>query len=309
MPGPPVRAVRTARPRLHGVAETVDSVLVVFNPGSTGDAEALARRLRGELAGIRPELPVQLRPTEYAGHARDIAREAASGPGRPLIVSASGDGGYNEVVNGIMDVPGTQAAAAVLPAGNANDHDRVTSRRPLRDAILDGRTEQMDLLALTLGDAPVRYAHSYIGFGLTPVVALEIEEGGKGTFREIVSTVRSFWGFTPFRLRFTDGNVRRVDNLLLANIPEMAKVAEVSEGRPDDGRFEVVLMEHRPKWQVLFTAVRAAVRGLGPQPTAEDFRFTALDPMPVQVDGEVDDVEADTPVQVRIAAGVLAVVR
>lgn len=291
------------------MAETVDSVLIVFNPGSTGDADALARQLRGELAAVRPELRVDLRPTEYAGHARDIACEAASGPGRPLIVSASGDGGYNEVVNGIMDVPGTEAAAAVLPAGNANDHDRVTSRRPLHDAILDGRTEKMDLLAMTLGDAPVRHAHSYIGFGLTPVVALEIEEGGKGSVREIVSTVRSFWAFTPFRIRFADGNVRRVDNLLLANISEMAKVAEVSQGRPDDGRFEVILMEHRPKWRVLFTAIRAAVRGLGPQPTAEDFRFTALDPMPVQIDGEVEDLEAATAVQVRIAAGVLSVIR
>lgn len=291
------------------MGETVDSVLIVFNPGSTGDADAISRRLRGELAAIRPELPVELRPTEYAGHARDIAREAASGPGRPLIVSASGDGGYNEVVNGIMDVPGSDAAAAVLPAGNANDHDRGTSRRPLRDAILDGRTEPMDLLAMTLGEAPVRYAHSYIGFGLTPVVALQIEEGGKGTVREIASTIRSFWGFTPFRLRFGDGNVRRVDNLVLANIPEMAKVAELSEGRPDDGRFEVILMEHQPKWRVLFTAVRAAVRGLGAQPTAEDFRFTALDPMPVQIDGEVDDVPADTLVRVQIAAGALSVVR
>lgn len=292
------------------MAETIDSVLVVFNPGSTGDAAALARRLRDDLASVRPSLPVELRPTEYAGHARDIAREAASGPGRPLIVSASGDGGYNEVVNGIMDVPGTAAAAAVLPAGNANDHDRVTARRPLPEAITDGRTEPMDLLALTLDDGPVRYAHSYIGFGLTPVVALRIEEGGKGTLREVVSTIRSFLGFTPFELRFADGSVRSIDNLVLANIPEMAKLAELNDhGRPDDGKFEVVLIEHRSKWRSLVTAVRAAVRGLGRQPATEDFRFTALDPMPVQVDGEVDDVAAGTAVRVRIAAGALSVVR
>lgn len=292
------------------MSETIDSVLVVFNPGSTGDAASLAKELRDDLAGARPQLPVELKPTEYAGHARDIAREAASGQVRTLIVSASGDGGYNEVVNGIMDVPGTTAAAAVLPAGNANDHDRVTSRRPLRDAIVDGSAERMDLLALTVGDGPVRYAHSYIGFGLTPVVALEIEEGGKGTVREIVSTIRSFLGFTPFPLQFADGTVRRIDNLVLANIPEMAKVAELSDhGRPDDGRFEVVLMEHRPKWRVLFTAIRAAVRGLGRQPAAEDFRFTALDAMPVQIDGEVDDLEAGSAVRVQIAAGALSVVR
>jgi diacylglycerol kinase family enzyme len=291
------------------VAETIDSVIVVFNPGSTGDAGTIAERLRDELASVRPQLPVQLRPTDYAGHARDIAREAASGPGRPLVVSASGDGGYNEVVNGIMDVPGTLAAAAVLPAGNANDHDRVTSRRPLADAIADGRTEPMDLLELHVDDDPVRHAHSYIGFGLTPVVALEIEEGGKGTLREIWTLLRTFWGFTPFELEFADGNRRRVDSLVLANIPEMAKMAELSDGRPDDGRFEVILTEHRPKWRVLFTAVRAAVRGLGRQPSTAEFRFTTIGPMPVQIDGELDDVPAGAAVQVRIAPGALSVCR
>ncbi len=293
------------------MAETIDSVVVVFNPGSTGDAGTLAGQLRDELAAVRPQLPVELRPTDYAGHARDIAREVASGPGRPLVVSASGDGGYNEVVNGIMDVPGTLAAAAVLPAGNANDHDRVTSRRPLADAIADGRIEPMDLLELHVDDRAVHYAHSYIGFGLTPVVALQIEEGGKGKgrVREIWTTIRSFWGFTPFELEFADGNRRRVDNLVLANIPEMAKMAELSDGRPDDGRFEVILMEHRPKWRVLFTAVRAAVRGLGRQPSTAEFRFATIGPMPVQIDGELDDVPAGASVLVRIAPGALSVCR
>jgi hypothetical protein len=191
------------------VAEPIDSVLVVFNPGSTGDADVLAEQLRDELGSARPELAVRLVPTEYAGHARVIAREAASAGGRPLIVSASGDGGYNEVVNGIMDVPGTDASAAVLAAGNANDHDRVTARRPLVEAILDGRPEPMDLLEMHRDDDPPHYAHSYIGFGLTPVVALQIEKGGKGSIREVITTVRAFWAFTPFEVEFSRGDRRR----------------------------------------------------------------------------------------------------
>ena len=42
---------------------------------------------------------MRVSPTERAGHARDLAKQAA-GTGRPLIVSVSGDGGYNEVVDG-----------------------------------------------------------------------------------------------------------------------------------------------------------------------------------------------------------------
>lgn len=292
------------------VAEPIDSVLVVFNPGSTGDADVLARELRDDLAAARPGLLVELRPTEYAGHARDIAREVASGPGRPLIVSASGDGGYNEVVNGILEVPGTGAAAAVLAAGNANDHRRVTARRPLAEAIVADETERMDVLEMRSGDQPPRYAHSYIGFGLTPVVALQIEKGGKGTIREVISTVRSFWAFTPFEIEFSTGDRRRIDNLVFANIGEMAKVAELSEdSRPDDGRFEVVLLEHRPKWRQLLTAVRAALSGLGRQPATTEFRFSTCGPMPVQIDGEIDDVAAGTEIRVRCAPGALSIIR
>lgn len=292
------------------MAEPIDSVLVVFNPGSTGDADALARELRDALASARPGLPVELRPTEYAGHAREIAREAASGGGHPLVVSASGDGGYNEVINGILDVPGTGAAAAVLAAGNANDHRRVTARRPLAEAIVADEPERMDVLELRRGDLPPRYAHSYIGFGLTPVVALQIEKGGKGTVREVVSTVRSFWAFTPFEVQFSTGHRKRIDNLVFANIGEMAKVAELSEdSRPDDGVFEVVLLEHRPKWRQLGIAVKAALSGLGRQPATSEFRFTVCGPMPVQIDGEVDDVEAGTEVRVCCVPGALRIIR
>ena len=109
---------------------------------------------------------------------------------------------------------------------------------------------------------------------------------------------------------FHAGDRRRIDNLVFANIGEMAKVAELSAtSRPDDGRFEVVLLEHRPKWKQLWVAARAAFSGLGRQPATSDFRFTACGPMPVQIDGEVDEVAGGTAIRVRCAAGALNVVR
>jgi diacylglycerol kinase family enzyme len=76
---------------------------------------------------------MELLPTDFAGHARDLARSVAVSGG-PLIVSVSGDGGYNEAVNGVLDVPASRAVCTVLPAGNANDHHR---SRPVRS--LTGR--------------------------------------------------------------------------------------------------------------------------------------------------------------------------
>ena len=78
---------------------SLDRAVVIYNPPSTGDGSRLAEELHADLALRLPDIPVRLYPTERAGHARDIAREATQ-TGHPLIVSVSADGGYNEVVDG-----------------------------------------------------------------------------------------------------------------------------------------------------------------------------------------------------------------
>ena len=103
-------------------------------------------------------------------------------------------------------------------------------------------------------------------------------------------------------IRLEDGRRRTIDSLLFANITEMAKYATLSEdGRPDDGRFEVITQRRTGKLRVLATAIRAATRGLGHQPSATHYAFTTLAPMPLQLDGELIELEADTPVTVDIA--------
>jgi diacylglycerol kinase family enzyme len=293
-----------------GVA-AFDRIVIIFNPHSTGSAPELAEELRDELADRLPTVPLELRPTRHAGHARDLAREAARA-GRPLVVSVSGDGGYNEVVDGVMQAGNDQAVCAVRAAGNANDHRRATREQALADAIVAGDVRRIDLLKLTVGtgtSVQVRYAHSYIGVGLTPVVAVDLEKGGKGSWKEIVSVVRAFSRFRPFPIRLEDGRRRSVDSLVFANISEMAKYASLSDdGRPDDGRFEVITQRRTGKLRVLGTVVRALTRGLGPQPSATHYGFTALAPMPLQLDGELLELDTNTQVAVDIAPGALATV-
>jgi diacylglycerol kinase (ATP) len=275
-----------------------DRIVVIFNPQSTGEAPRLAEELRADLARRVPSMAVSLSPTEHAGHARDLAREAA-GTGCPLIISVSGDGGYNEVVDGAMQAGNEDVVCAVMAAGNANDHRRTTAERPLADAVVAGEVRRIDLLRLTVGsgpDARSRFAHSYIGMGLSSV-------------REIVSVVRTFARFRPFVIELENGSRRRFDSLLFANITQMAKYATLSEGGPpDDGRFEVIALPHTAKWRILGVAIRAATRGLGPQPTATHYAFTTLKPIPLQLDGEVLALDAGTKVQVDIAPGALATV-
>jgi diacylglycerol kinase family enzyme len=294
-------------------ARRFDTICLIFNPHSTGDAPELASKLRDQLAQDLPYSPeIRMLPTEHAGHAVDLAKEAAGIP-NALIVSVSGDGGYNEVVNGVMAAGSTDAVCAVLPAGNANDHHRTTARQPLAEAIAEGEVRDMDLLHLSTGGGPgaeAVYAHSYIGFGLTPVVAIDMEKGNKGALKEMVSVVRTFAQFRPFRIQHTDGTRAKIDSLLFANIPQMAKYAVLSEAqqRPADGKFEVILFPHTAKWRVLLMAARAATTGLGDQPSVARYEFTALKPMPYQLDGEVRSVAANTTVRVESAPSALTVI-
>ncbi|GAB6899074.1 diacylglycerol/lipid kinase family protein [Kineosporia succinea] len=292
-----------------------DRVVLIFNPNSTGDAPARARELEEELGRVHPDLAVELLPTAHAGHAQTLAREAA-GTGRPLVVSVSGDGGYNEVVNGIMDAGNTGeqgAVAAVVAAGNANDHHRVTAPRPLPEAIGVGEVRRMDLIHLAVsgpGGEISRYAHSYIGIGLTPVVAVDLEKGTKGSLREIVTVMRSFSKFRPLRIQLDDGRRVPIDSLVFSNIPQMAKVLKLStNGDPEDGEFEVTLTPHEPRWRVATVFLHAATTGLGPQPAVTEYRFTALKAAPLQIDGEVLEIAGGDRVTVTIAPGALGVLR
>lgn len=294
-------------------ARTFESITIIFNPNSTGDAPKLAGQLQERLTELLPyTADLRLQPTSHAGHAVELAREAAGGGSDVLVVSVSGDGGYNEVVNGVMQAGNPKAVTAVMAAGNANDHRRTIGTKPLEEAIAEGNVRHIDLLRIHTGqgeDAPAEYAHSYIGFGLTPVMAIDLEKGSKGALKEMFSVIRTFSKFEPFEIRQTDGKRRKFDSLVFANIAEMAKYATLSEAgdEPTDGKFEVILFPHMPKWRVLLTALRATTQGLGDQPSFSSYEFTTLKPLPYQIDGEVKSVAANTRIRVESAATALPI--
>lgn len=289
-------------------ADPFDRAVVIFNPGRPGMG-ARIETLQRELAAAG--LPVGLLPTDHAGHARALAR-AEAGRGAPLILSVGGDGGYNEVVNGVMDVPGSKAVCTVIPAGNANDHFRSLPARTLSEALRDKTVRHIDLLRVVFrsGDREqVQYAHSYVGFGLTPLMAIGIEKGGKGKVLELVSVARTLRHLKPFELVRDDGATAKFDSLILANISRMAKYGKVSESHyPDDGLFEVVKLPHAGLMKMSLMTLRAVTLGLGHQPGVASYAFSTRNAVPCQIDGEVVHIQAGTHVLVESARGALATI-
>lgn len=278
------------------------SITIIFNPNSTGEAPDKARELAATLKKEIRDIPVKLQETKHAGHADELAYRAAKKGKEPLIVIASGDGGYNEVVNGAMRATneGATPICAVLAAGNANDHRRTVRKRPLAEAIIAHDISRLDVLKVQWNDNQ-RYAHSYVGVGLTPVVAVELNRHTLSAFREMALILQTFWKYQPFEIMHNNKKLR-LDSLVLANISGMAKVLKLSEdGTPTDGKFEVAMVPHRHKLSIIPWAIKAATVGLGKQPQRDEFTFTTVKPMPMQLDGEVVDVSADTTVSITIA--------
>lgn len=291
--------------------ESFDRVVLVYNPVNRRVPRTLAEALQAELQARRPDLPVTLVPTGHAGHARELAAAEAE-VGRPLVVAVSGDGVFSEVVNGVMDVADravgsspSQAVAAVVAGGNANDHRRSTRRMSTVDAVVSGRTRRLDLLRLTVATdvgATTRYAHSYVGLGLTPLMAIGLNRASRGTWKELLAVVRTVGTLAPVEVVTADGDVQCLDSLVLANVERMAKYGRVSRsGQPDDGLFEVLAWPHRSRWRLGGTAVRAATVGLGHQVRTRRYGFSTTTDLPAQVDGELVELPAGALVTVECA--------
>ncbi|MBP9852881.1 MAG: hypothetical protein QG629_693 [Patescibacteria group bacterium] len=287
---------------------TFDHIALIYNPKSKGDAVQKAEMLQRALARRKQWIGARavLVPTQHAGHAKELAKEISLAHKRPLIISVSGDGGYNEVVNGAMEAKRMQKHAhpvvAVHSAGNANDHKRaLQGGTSLTVLIRRGDPKPIDLLLFSAhgsGSAIERYAHSYISLGLTSEVAHKVNAHGKGFWREAKQIYWSFTSFTPLEIvRF--GRKRRLHNIVFANIHTMAKVVQLdTKSTVQDGKFEVIALTHHGKVRMLLSLVRAVLLGFRNPPSKRAYRFSVVREEVVQLDGETEKIPAKSTVRV-----------
>lgn len=288
--------------------KTFDHIAIIYNPQSTGDAPKLAKDLRDSIDGYREVIGVEakLYPTKHAGHARNISKNASLNYKRPLIVSVSGDGGYNEVLNGALDAKGESSSASpvltVAPAGNANDHHRVMhSNTPLIRLIKQAEIKSFDVISITAQSDDFnlkRYAHSYIGFGVTPEIGHELNRKGKNIINEWRIIIHKLTKFEPFIIKRNGVDVA-LDNLVFANINEMAKVVKLdTKNTVHDDKFEVIMLKHYGRFNTLRSLIVAAVQGFRHVPRYSVFNFYLYDSQLVQLDGEIEKLPKNCTVTI-----------
>ncbi|MEO5499236.1 MAG: diacylglycerol kinase family protein [Candidatus Saccharimonadales bacterium] len=288
--------------------KTFDHIAIIYNPNSTGDAPQMAKELAHQVARNHKTIGVKatLTPTKRAKHAIELSHNIAKKHTRPLIVSVSGDGGYNEIVNGAMQAKlekkSCNPVVAVIGAGNANDHRRVMRDKPLIDLIKKGKPMSFDLLLIEAKAKSFhlsRYAHSYIGFGVTPDVGNELNKRTKSLWSEISIILYTYRKYAPFVIRRNNSEIL-LDNLVFANINEMAKFVKLDEENTvRDGKFEVIELKHRSKLHILGTLLRAALVGFKNPPSFQTYSLKTVDALPIQLDGEIEKLPKNSDITVK----------
>lgn len=120
--------------------------ILIVNPFASGVSEKRVAQVEGALGGV-VELETQF--TQRAGHGTELAREACRSGGLDAIFVLSGDGGFNEVVNGMdRDVPVgflPGGGTSVLPRALGLPADPVAAARRLADAVASVRVRTISL--------------------------------------------------------------------------------------------------------------------------------------------------------------------
>ncbi|MEU8568435.1 diacylglycerol kinase family protein [Streptomyces pathocidini] len=164
--------------------------LLVVNPAATTTS---ARTRDVLIHALASDLKLEVATTEYRGHARDLARQAAEGGEIELVVALGGDGTVNEVVNGLLhngpaldSLPGL----AVVPGGSTNvfaralglPNDAVEATGALLTALHERseRTVGLGLAGAVPGSddegAPARWFTFCAGFGFDAGVVGRVEQ-------------------------------------------------------------------------------------------------------------------------------------
>jgi diacylglycerol kinase (ATP) len=280
---------------------SIKKIIIIYNPNSTGDGKANAEAFKAKLEAMS-RISVTLQPTEAAGHAEKIAQQMPNDDSM-MVISSSGDGGYHEVVNGVLSrgQSASKLITGLLPSGNANDHYTDVHHGDAAERIIADDVQSIDLIKVTIGDW-TRYAHSYVGIGITPHIGEKLTEADLNPFNEIWLTIRHFFSSRPVKIKTTTGTYR-YDSLVFSNVGKMSKYITLSKNaKIDDGKFEMTGSKSGRLSTLLGHIFKASTVGLTDDAThLTNFSFTSSRPLIIQLDGEVFRFKARSAVAITVA--------
>lgn len=275
---------------------SIHSIFILYNPNSTGPAKKNALELQ-ELISNNSSISCTLLETKHESHAIELAKEHA-GAGI-MIVSSSGDGGFHELINGVLQSNhATQTIVGLLASGNANDHYTTRHETDLLPRITKATATNMDILKITWG-SKTYYAHSYVGLGITADIGKILTEKRPSLLTEPWLVIAGLIKRHPVRI-VINGKRRRYDSFVCNLIGKMSKYLVTGEKhRPQDGTFDLMTQRHASLADLFRHLLRHVVRDdIKDAASFRSLTFTTTHRTLIQLDGEAYTIEPRSEVTV-----------
>lgn len=247
------------------------SIIVIINP----------------IAGVRPkdEIPaivhevlpddqfdVQIRYTEYAGHASEIAKEAVRN-GIDSVVAIGGDGTINETAKSLIN---SETALGIVPMGSGNGLARhiqipLEITRALQ-VVKEGHREKIDY-----GDVDGHIFFCTTGVGFDAMVSkkfAEIKGRGPINYAKSVVDVISNFDATTYSLYTDDGKYNEKAFLIaIGNAAQWGNNAFITpRASMTDGLLDITLVKPFPLIDGPQLAMQLFTRTIDENPHVETFR-------------------------------------
>lgn len=274
----------------------------IANPFSGNNRKRNLHRLIEENLDLE-RYQYELCYTEYAGHARKLAAEAAD-QNYYMVVACGGDGSVNEVAGSLVH---TSTAMGVLPCGSGNGFaEHLGMGRNVAKAITYLNTGK--LIRIDTAQLNNLTFVNLAGIGFDAVVAKR--------FRE--SRVRGFVGYflytltETFNYRMLDVEIE-LDEQTIQRSCLLVEVANapiygygfsiVPPAKFNDGRLEVLIVNKAPKWRYLLESWRLLNRSFHLSPLVECYTCKRVvlhpkGPAAFHLDGEGYDLSGIADIRI-----------
>ena len=253
----------------------------------------------------------EIKVTEYAGHAREIAREARDE--YDVLVAVGGDGTMNETASQLI---GTDTVLGIIPLGSGNGFARHLglSTDPARAVQQLNRSEPFLLDACFMNDRPF---FNVSGMGFDAQVSKKFMHQIKRGYATYARCVwAEFQTYHPRRYRYElNGKIIEEELLMIAfaNTQQYGNNAVIApQARINDGYLDVVFVRPFPLAYLPIFTMLSFTRNIHHSPYVEiarvqQFRVQQMDEPLGHVDG--DYVETEAKVQLNVQANSLHVLR
>ena len=287
---------------LHQIMAEKKKIVFIINPISGNHSKKEIPDLIDQTID-KSQFDYELRLTEYAGHAAEIAKSCAQ-EGIDIVVAIGGDGTVNEVARSLVH---TRTALGIIPCGSGNGLARhlclpMDVKKALR-IINDCTIESFDYGVIN--DLPF---FCTCGMGFDAFISLKFAEAGKrGPITYVENVLNEGLKYKPETYEVEDETgAKRYKAFLIAcaNASQYGNNAYIAPGATmKDGEMDVIIMEPFDALDAPQIAADLFMKTLGNNSKIKTFRTKQLrihrkEPGAIHYDG--DPIMTDKDIEVHI---------